>query len=178
MKKRRPNSSGALNGTELSYFFAACRETHQSKTSQEHCIGFWLRHRGKQISIAIPGISDGLPSVELVPQARSAGAGGYLLKSNTSRVKEAIRSLRAGRGYTDPDLPKIPRRNPIEEPTDRKKDILRHMAQLKPRKQIARDLNIEPVTVNCHCKNIKARLNINSAQELLKTAIEYYGENR
>lgn len=123
-------------------------------------------------------IFSGEDNVELVQRARSAGAEGYLLKSNTFRIKEAIRSLRAGRGYTDPDLPKIPRRNPIEELTDREKDILRHMAQIKPRKQIARDLKIELVTVNCHIKNIKAKLNINSTEELIKRAIEYYGENR
>jgi DNA-binding NarL/FixJ family response regulator len=124
-------------------------------------------------------IFSGEDNIELVQRARAAGAEGYLLKSNgSSRLKEAISSLRDGRRYTDPDLPRIPRRSPIEELTECQKNILRHLAQHKSRKQIARDLNVEHVTVNCHCKNIKARLNINSAQELLKIAIEYYGENR
>ena len=123
-------------------------------------------------------IFSGEDNVDLVQRARAAGAEGYLLKSNTSRLKEAIGMLRAGRGYTDPDLPRIPRKNPIEELTQREKDILRLLAQLKPRKQIARELNIEPVTVNCHCKNIMAKLNISNRQELLKIAIEYYGERR
>ncbi len=61
--KKRQNNPGALNNTKLSYFFAACMKPINPKPAQEHCVGFGLRHWGKQVSIPITGISDDLPSI-------------------------------------------------------------------------------------------------------------------
>jgi DNA-binding NarL/FixJ family response regulator len=122
-------------------------------------------------------ILSGETKVELVQRAWDAGVCGYVLKNHARHVEDAISAVRRNGRYSDPDLPKIPKKNLLELLTKREKDILRYMAQIKPPKTIANDLDIKTVTVNCHCKNIREKLNINN-KELLKIAIEYYGENR
>jgi DNA-binding NarL/FixJ family response regulator len=122
-------------------------------------------------------ILSGETKVGLVQRAWDAGICGYVLKNHVPHVEDAINAVRRNGRYSDPDLPKIPKKNLLEQLTEREKDVLRHIAQIKPPKTIANDLDIKTVTVNCHCKNIREKLNINN-KELLKIAIEYYGENR
>lgn len=123
-------------------------------------------------------ILSGERKVEFVQRAWAAGVEGYVLKNVVSHVDDAINAIRLGRRYTDPGLPKIPRKNLLDILTEREKEVLRHLAQITDRKQIASDLKIELATVNCHCKNIMAKADINNKEDLLKLAIEFYGEKR
>lgn len=56
--------------------------------------------------------------------------------------------------------------------TDREKDVLRLIALGRPRKQIARDLDISLHTANDHVKAIYRKLNVSSSTEAARIAIK------
>lgn len=123
-------------------------------------------------------ILSGETKVALVQRAWAAGAWGYVLKNHASHVEDAINAVRRNGRYSDPGLPKIPKKNLLELLTKREKDVLRCLAQFIERKQIATELGITSETVNTICMNIKEKLEINNKQELSKIAVEYYGDIR
>jgi two-component system, NarL family, nitrate/nitrite response regulator NarL len=125
-------------------------------------------------------ILSGETKVGLVHRAWAAGVCGYVLKIHTSHLEDAINAVRRNGRYSDPDLPKIISTLPkLDLLTKREKEVLRALPRLSLNagKRVGSELNIKPVTVNTHCKNMRNKLNV-SQEKLLQIAEDYFGEDR
>ena len=57
--------------------------------------------------------------------------------------------------------------------TDREKEVLILIGQLKGNSEIAESLGVSPKTVETHCANIKLKLDLSNSKQLLKAAIDW-----
>lgn len=123
---------------------------------------------------------------DLVFEAISAGAQGYLLKdAEESEILAAIRAAARGEPRLSPAIAtkilsefrrvKAPRRaEPAsrEEPlTEREKDVLAHVAAGKGNREIAREMGLAEGTVKNHVSTILAKLHLRSRTELAIRAL-------
>lgn len=126
---------------------------------------------------------------ELVFEAISAGAQGYLLKdADESEILAAIRGVAQGEPGLSPAIAaKIitefrrvktqPKPAPAtsledEEPlTEREKDVLGHIAAGKGNREIAREMGLAEGTVKNHVSTILAKLHLRSRTELAIRAL-------
>jgi DNA-binding NarL/FixJ family response regulator len=122
-------------------------------------------------------------SEELVKEVLTAGARGYVLKSDAGRdlvaAVEAVRrrkpffSSRVSEivldGYLnkDPDAPE-PKRSRL---TPREREIVQLLAEGKSNKEIAVALNISVKTAETHRANIMNKLGLHSVTELVRYAV-------
>lgn len=114
-----------------------------------------------------------------------AGASGYIMKSEGGlKLMEAIRRVLAGevyvservaarilramngRAHTEP-------RSPVEQLSDREFEVFRLIAQGLGTRAIAEQLHISSKTVEAHRANIKAKLGLNTATELIAYAAQW-----
>ena len=121
---------------------------------------------------------------ELLRQAITAGAEGYLLKEDAgAELFSAIEKIRQGRIYVSPNLsedltddwaqihrgvPKPPSETPL---TNRERQVLKMIADGKSRKEIGELLFISVRTVERHRANIIEKLNVKRTADLIKYAL-------
>ncbi|WP_442754109.1 response regulator [Methylocystis sp. JAN1] len=126
---------------------------------------------------------------ELVFEAISAGAQGYLLKdAEESEILAAIRGVTRGEPRLSPAIaakiiaefrrvrtaskPAAPTNSEAEEPlTEREKDVLAHVAAGKGNREIAREMGLAEGTVKNHVSTILAKLHLRSRTELAIRAL-------
>jgi DNA-binding NarL/FixJ family response regulator len=118
-------------------------------------------------------------------RALRAGARGYLMKeAGSEKMLEAIRKVLAGEICVSPKISaKIldlfsgqrPRgsSSPIDQLTDREFDVYQLIGQGKATKEIAEQLHLSHKTVAVHRANIKQKLGIASATELMHQAVRW-----
>lgn len=118
-------------------------------------------------------------------RALHAGARGYLMKeAGSEKMLEAIHKVLAGEICVSPRIAsKIldlfsrqrPRgsSSPIEKLTDREFDVYQLIGQGKTTKEIAGQLHLSHKTVAVHRANIKEKLGIASATELVRHAVRW-----
>ncbi|NII84393.1 response regulator transcription factor [Pedobacter riviphilus] len=116
-------------------------------------------------------------SPELVFEALTMGAGGYLTKnSSASKIIDAVREVSTGGGAMSTNVARIVmhsfQKNLNSPLTKRETEILDRIANGQTKSQIANDLFIDPETVRSHVKNIYIKLDVNSKAEAIKTAKE------
>ncbi|MFC3561327.1 response regulator [Pedobacter jamesrossensis] len=116
-------------------------------------------------------------SSELVFEALTLGAGGYLTKdSSSSKIIDAIKEVSTGGGAMSTNVARIVMRSfqkNLNSPlTKRETEILERIANGQTKPQIANDLFIEQETVRSHVKNIYTKLDVNSKYEAIKRAKE------
>jgi len=137
---------------------------------------------------ALPFIKKALPSAniiiltvfdspELVFEALTMGAGGYLTKnSSASKIIDAVREVSTGGGAMSTNVARIVmhsfQKNLNSPLTKRETEILDRIANGQTKSQIANDLFIDQETVRSHVKNIYIKLDVNSKSEAIKTAKE------
>ncbi|KQM65322.1 LuxR family transcriptional regulator [Pedobacter sp. Leaf216] len=137
---------------------------------------------------ALPFIKKALPqaniiiltvfdSPELVFEALTLGAGGYLTKnSSAAKIIDAIKEVSTGGGAMSTNVARIVMRSfqkNLNSPlTKRETEILDRIANGQTKSQIATDLFIDQETVRSHVKNIYIKLDVNSKSEAIKTAKE------
>jgi len=122
---------------------------------------------------------------ELLRQAITAGAEGYLLKEDAgAELFSAIEKIRQGRTYVSPhlsddlteDWAKLRRgvqKPPSETPlTNRERQVLKMIAEGKSRKEIGDLLFISVRTVERHRANIMEKLNVKGTADLIKYALQ------
>jgi DNA-binding NarL/FixJ family response regulator len=93
---------------------------------------------------------------------------GYLLKDRVTDVGEvvdAVRRVAGGGSVIDPEvvaqlLGRRRARNPIEELTDREREVLALMAQGRSNQAISQRLFLSPKTVEAHVRSIFTRLDL------------------
>jgi DNA-binding NarL/FixJ family response regulator len=103
---------------------------------------------------------------ERILQAVDAGASGYLLKD--AEPEELLRGIRAATRGESPLAPKVARtvldarveRRPVDELTEREREVLVMLSSGLLNKQIARRLGISEKTVKAHLTNVYRRIGV------------------
>lgn len=137
---------------------------------------------------ALPFIKKALPqahiiiltvfdSPELVFEALTMGAGGYLTKnSGAAKIIDAVKKVSTGGGAMSTNVARIVmhsfQKNLDSPLTKRETEILERIANGLTKSQIANDLFIDQETVRSHVKNIYIKLDVNSKSDAIKTAKE------
>ena len=123
-------------------------------------------------------------SEALVREVLNAGARGYVLKNDVSRVLvHAVESLSQHRPYFTSKVAEVllkgfgPQKKEVEpasigDPlTAREREVVQLVAEGKSTKEIAEVLHISTKTAENHRTNIMRKLKVNSATELVRYAI-------
>lgn len=110
------------------------------------------------------------------------GANGYLLKEEAqNRLAYAVTRIREGKKYVCPEMMSLVLEEYTSEEsqpllvellTKREKEVLRLTAQGLSSKEIASKMFISARTVESHRMNLKAKLKINTMQQMIKFALE------
>ena len=106
--------------------------------------------------------------------AIQAGANGYLLKNAPrDEIFKAIRITNAGGSILQPIVAsKLLQRPPIEELTEREREVLHLVAQGMPNKEIASHLIISERTVKFHVSSIMGKLGATNRTEAVALAAQ------
>ena len=118
-----------------------------------------------------------------VRAALKAGARGYLPKNaSLDELEFAITSILDGKTYLSPSITAplmdgAPAESPLDNPlsvlTKRETEILTHLADGKPNREIGKMLHISTRTVDTHRSNILKKLKVRTNAELVKLAITH-----
>lgn len=142
---------------------------------------------------AIANIKKAQPEIEIVAvtsfieeqkvtAALEAGASGYLLKdAEADEVANAIRSAHHGEMHIDPAVTKALTQRlrqrasapPVEELTEREREVLVHLARGSANKEIAHALGITERTARTHVSNILGKLGLASRTQAALWAVEH-----
>lgn len=115
--------------------------------------------------------------------ALKAGAKGYVPKhAAIDELVFAIQSIIEGKTYLSPSVTAAlmagaERASPLDSPlsvlTERETEILKHLADGKPNREIGKLLHISTRTVDTHRSNILRKLKVRTNAELVKLAITH-----
>jgi DNA-binding NarL/FixJ family response regulator len=116
----------------------------------------------------------------IVARALEAGATGYVLKDTSSEdLLEAFEKVRAGKPYLSADLAMQvalvhtpARQNPLAELTPRELQTLALLAEGKPYRRIAEEINVSYKTVVNVSSQLKQKLDARNLPELIRTAVQ------
>jgi DNA-binding NarL/FixJ family response regulator len=118
-------------------------------------------------------------------RAVRAGAMGYIKKSELTRTLiSALRQVMGGKMYLSENMSRRinerpvrieaeERSNPLDALTDREIEILRFIGRGYKIKEIGRILNLSVKTIDNHRTNIRQKLDLKNASELLRFAVEW-----
>jgi DNA-binding NarL/FixJ family response regulator len=120
-------------------------------------------------------------------RALRAGASGFLMKRESeSSFIPALRAVLAGKIWVSSIfgqqlIYKIARGgenggSPLDALTDRELEILRLVGEGKASSQIAESLHLSVKTVECHRLHVKEKLNLKTAGELARFAVEWVSQ--
>ena len=113
----------------------------------------------------------------------SAGASGYMLKSNAfDELSSALKTVISGEVYLNPKVAAVvagdyrermlkEKRDIVHILTAREREVLQLIAEGRSSKDIASSLHVSEKTVHSHRQNIMEKLNLHSIAELTKYAI-------
>lgn len=133
-------------------------------------------------------VLSGFPEALYAERSLRAGADGYLNKQeSTDRLLVAIRSVLAGRRYLSSELERrladlaLGRPSEPDSTTsrlsDREMEIFRLIGQGLSTKALAESLYLSPHTIDTHRENIKRKLGLANAAELIRAAVQYVLEH-
>ena len=143
-----------------------------------------VKQRSPQTQIIILSMHD---SEAYVVEALKKGAAGYVLKKSSARdLVEAINRVTAGHRYLSPSLSEraldayvLHMRQaqesgptPYETLTPRERETLRLAAEGYTNAEIALRLSISPRTVEVHRANMMRKLNLRTATDLVRYALQ------
>jgi DNA-binding NarL/FixJ family response regulator len=140
-----------------------------------------LKARDTDVSALVISMHDETLYAERVLRA---GGRGYVMKQEGGkRIMEAIRLVLGGQTCVSP---KISARildsfsgrqpagsSPVEQLTDREFEVFRLIGSGLPTKEIAAKLHVSAKTVEVHRVNIKQKLNLGTAAELMRFAVRW-----
>lgn len=141
-----------------------------------------LRAELPSVHVIVLSMHEELTQVE---RALRAGAVGYVMKrESTTRIVEAIRSVRSGSIYAAPDvLARLAERivgrrstevkGSVDALSDRELEVFRRMGEGHATKRIAADLGVSIKTVQEYQARIKEKLGLADASELMRAAVRW-----
>jgi DNA-binding NarL/FixJ family response regulator len=141
-----------------------------------------LRAQLPQVQIVVLSMHEELAQVE---RALRAGASGYVMKrESTTRIVDAIRSVRSGTVYANPEvLSRLAERmvgrrrsaasGTVDLLSDRELEVFRRMGEGHATKRIAADLGVSMKTVQEYQARIKEKLGLGDATELMRAAVRW-----
>lgn len=141
-----------------------------------------LRAQIPSVQVIVLSMHEELTQVE---RALRAGAAGYVMKrESTTRIVEAIRSVRSGNVYANPDvLSRLAERmvgrrssastGSVDTLSDRELEVFRRMGEGHATKRIAVDLGVSMKTVQEYQSRIKEKLGLADASELMRAAVRW-----
>jgi DNA-binding NarL/FixJ family response regulator len=133
-----------------------------------------LHSRGSTANVLILSMHRTLPFIQ---KAISAGAKGYLTKSDASdHLLSAIRSVARGCFYLSPQAAELTlNRQPglSEKLTKREREVLYLYSCGWSTAEIAAETGIRPSTVSTHIENIKIKLGFTKSSELKRAALQW-----
>jgi DNA-binding NarL/FixJ family response regulator len=149
--------------------------------SLKDCSGFELiaeiKERLPRVEVIVLSMHD---SALYARRAMRAGATGYVVKRETTRkICIAIRSVLNGTPYVSEEaVPAAEDAMPPEEVdltllSERELEIFRFLGLGSSTRQIAESLGISIKTVQVHCGNIREKIGIHGATELLSAAVRW-----
>ncbi len=115
-------------------------------------------------------------------RAVQAGARGYLMKDAApAHLLEAIETVVSQRVYLSPEMTAralermrggcAPESSPVESLSDRELEVYTRMGQGMSTREIAEALHLSVKTVESHRANLKRKLGVGSAAELMRMAV-------
>jgi two-component system, NarL family, response regulator LiaR len=117
---------------------------------------------------------------ELVQGVLAAGAISYLLKNVTSdELAKAIRDAARGRSTLSPEAARVlvqstrPAKQPVDDLTEREREVLKLVVQGNSNQQIADALVISIATVKSHISSILAKFQVASRSEAIAFALKH-----
>ncbi|WP_415907970.1 response regulator [Oleiharenicola sp. Vm1] len=139
-----------------------------------------LRAQMPTVQVIVLSMHEELAQVE---RALRAGAAGYVMKrESTTRIVEAIRSVRGGNVYANPEvLARLAERmvgrrqttGSVDALSDRELEVFRRMGEGHATKRIATDLGVSMKTVQEYQARIKDKLGLADAAELMRAAVRW-----
>lgn len=114
-----------------------------------------------------------------------AGGRGYIMKQEGGKkLMEAIRQVLEGKIYVSAKMSSLileifsgrragAESSPVEGLTDREFEVFQHIGQGKGTRDIAEKLHLSVKTVDVHRANIKTKLKLKSAAELIRYAVRW-----
>ncbi|MCF7803426.1 MAG: response regulator transcription factor [Candidatus Marinimicrobia bacterium] len=120
---------------------------------------------------------------EYISQVFNSGAQGYILKDSASEeLIEAIQTVHTGGNYITSKLstlivneyikPKKKAYDPLDELTEREREVLQLIGEGHTNQQIAEKLFISVKTVETHRTNLSNKLDIHNKSELIRYAVK------
>lgn len=142
-----------------------------------------IRGRHPAITVIVLSMHEELFYAE---RALRAGARAYVTKrESTSRIVEAIREVRAGRVYANPEMlaqlaGRLVGGTPatVENLSDRELEVFRRLGEGQGTRQIADELHVSIKTVQAYCTRIKDKLGIVSGVVLVRDAVRWVEQQR
>ncbi|MBI2510945.1 MAG: response regulator transcription factor [Opitutae bacterium] len=139
-----------------------------------------LRSQLPAVQVIVLSMHEELAQVE---RALRAGAAGYVMKrESTTRIVEAIRTVRSGNVYANPEvLARLAERmvgrrrttGSVDALSDRELEVFRRMGEGHVTKRIATDLGVSMKTVQEYQARIKEKLGLADAAELMRAAVRW-----
>jgi DNA-binding NarL/FixJ family response regulator len=122
-------------------------------------------------------------------RALRAGARGYVMKREAlDSILSAVRSVLSGEIYISPTMTKRmlfdhiqgsgEGRSAVERLTDRELEVFQLIGQGRDMHEIAADLHLSKKTVEAHRANIKEKLGVPSAREVVRYATQWVTQQR
>ena len=122
-------------------------------------------------------------------RALRAGARGYVMKREAlDSILSAVRGVLAGEIYVSPSMTKRmlfnhiqgggEARSPVERLTDRELEVFQLIGEGHDMHEIARQLHLSKKTVEAHRTNIKEKLSVPSAREVVRQATQWVAAQR
>ena len=152
--------------------------------------GLDLVHEIKSLYPKLPALVLSMYDETLyAPKAFAAGAKGYVMKTeNPEKLVEGIKAILNGKTFFNPELKKQLSKESLKNNSDkddilsqlskREFEILRLFGKGYSTQQIAAHLNISSKTVQTYKDRIKSKLNLKSANDIVRLAVkrlELYG---
>jgi len=122
-------------------------------------------------------------------RALRAGARGYVMKSEAlDSILQAVRSVIGGEMYISDSMTKRmlfdhihgsgEARSAVERLTDRELEIFQLIGEGHDMHEIARELHLSKKTVEAHRANIKEKLGVGSARDVVRYAAQWVSQER
>jgi DNA-binding NarL/FixJ family response regulator len=142
-----------------------------------------LQSRLPTVQVVVLSMHEEITDIE---RAFRAGARGYVMKrESTGQILEAIRQVRAGRIFANPEAlaqlagrltgrPADASTVPSEILSDREMEVFRRLGAGQSTREISTALGVALKTIQTYCERIKEKLRLEDSRELSRAAYRWH----